>query len=54
MKINTAMAQMPAGYLFAEIAKRVKAYSADHPQASILRLHPNATILVDKAAASLL
>ena len=38
MKINTAMAQMPAGYLFAEIAKRVKAYSAEHPQADILRL----------------
>ena len=38
MKINTAMAQMPAGYLFAEIAKRVKAYSAENPQAHILRL----------------
>ncbi len=38
MKINTAMAQMPAGYLFAEIAKRVKAYSAEHPSAPILRL----------------
>ena len=38
MKINTAMANLPAGYLFAEIAKRVKAYSADHPDADILRL----------------
>ena len=38
MKINPAMAHLPAGYLFAEIAKRVKAYSADHPDADILRL----------------
>ena len=38
MKINTAMAQLPAGYLFAEIAKRVKQYSAENPGADILRL----------------
>ncbi len=38
MKINTSLAGMPAGYLFAEIAKRVKEYSAAHPEADILRL----------------
>ena len=38
MKINTALASMPAGYLFAEIAKRVKEYSQAHPDADILRL----------------
>ena len=38
MKINRNLAALPAGYLFAEIAKRVKAYSAEHPEADILRL----------------
>ena len=38
MKINTNLATLPAGYLFAEIAKRVKDYSAAHPEADILRL----------------
>ena len=38
MKINTALANLPAGYLFAEVAKRVKEYSAQHPEANILRL----------------
>ena len=38
MKINTSLAQMPAGYLFAEIAKRVKEFSAANPDADILRL----------------
>ena len=38
MKINTSLAQMPAGYLFAEIAKRVKEFSAANPDANILRL----------------
>lgn len=38
MKINTNLASLPAGYLFAEIAKRVKEFSADHPGAEILRL----------------
>jgi len=38
MKINTNLATLPAGYLFAEIANRVKAYSAQHPEADILRL----------------
>ena len=38
MKLNPHIAALPAGYLFAEIAKRVKAYSADHPEADILKL----------------
>lgn len=38
MKINQALADLPAGYLFAEIAKRVKEYSANNPKADILRL----------------
>ena len=35
MKINQNLAALPAGYLFAEIAKRVKDYSAAHPEADI-------------------
>ena len=38
MKINTNLASLPAGYLFAEIARRVKEYAASHPNADILRL----------------
>lgn len=38
MKINQNLAALPAGYLFAEIAKRVKEYSVAHPDADILRL----------------
>ena len=38
MKINTNLAMLPAGYLFAEIAKRVKEYAAKNPDADILRL----------------
>ena len=38
MKINRNLAALPAGYLFAEIARRVKEYSAAHPDADMLRL----------------
>ena len=38
MKINQSLAALPAGYLFAETAKRVKEYAAAHPGADILRL----------------
>lgn len=38
MRINSALAQLPAGYLFAEVAKRVKEYSQACPDADILRL----------------
>lgn len=38
MKINAALSRLPAGYLFAEISKRVRAYEAAHPQARLLRL----------------
>ena len=59
MKINPSLASLPAGYLFAEVAKRVKEYSALNPDADILRLgigdvtRPLAPAVVDalKAAA---
>ena len=38
MKINACLASLPAGYLFAEIAKRVKEYAAENPNADLLRL----------------
>ena len=38
MNINTHLASIPAGYLFAEVARRVKAYQQENPQADILRL----------------
>ena len=38
MKLNPHIAALPAGYLFAEIAKRVKMYSQEHPEADILKL----------------
>lgn len=38
MKLNSSLSAMPAGYLFAEIAKRVKEFSAANPDADILRL----------------
>ena len=38
MKINTHLATLPAGYLFAEVAQRVKEYSAAHPDQKILKL----------------
>ena len=38
MKINQHLAALPAGYLFAETAKRVKEYAFQHPGADILRL----------------
>lgn len=38
MKLNPHLAALPAGYLFAEVAKRVKAFSAAHPEADILKL----------------
>ncbi len=38
MKLNEHIASLPAGYLFAEIAKRVKAYQAAHPGADLIRL----------------
>ena len=38
MKLNAHIASLPAGYLFAEIAKRVKEFAAAHPEADILKL----------------
>lgn len=38
MKLNPHLAALPAGYLFAEVAKRVKNYAAANPDADILKL----------------
>lgn len=38
MNINTHLASLPGSYLFAEIANRVQAYTAAHPQNKVLRL----------------
>ena len=38
MLVNSALAGMPAGYLFSTIAARVRQYEADHPHAKLLRL----------------
>ncbi len=38
MKVNGHLAHMSKGYLFADIARRVKAYEAEHPGQTILRL----------------
>ena len=37
-RINDYFTRLPGSYLFAEIARRVKAYSAAHPNADIIRL----------------
>ncbi len=38
MKINQNMASLPAGYLFAEVARRVREYEKTHTDANLLRL----------------
>ncbi len=38
MRINSAIASLPAGYLFAEVAKRVRRYEENNPGKQILRL----------------
>ena len=38
MQINDEYGKLPGSYLFAEIARRLKAYQADHPDADIIRL----------------
>ena len=58
MKINANLASLPAGYLFAEVAKRVKEFSAANPDKNILRLgigdvtRPLAPAVVDAFAAA--
>ena len=37
-RINDNYLKLKAGYLFPEIARRVKAYSAENPQAKIIRM----------------
>ncbi len=38
MNVNAHIAALPAGYLFSEIAKRVKAFEAAHPDQKIIRM----------------
>ena len=38
MRINEHYAKLPAGYLFPEIGRRVRAYQAAHPDAKVIRL----------------
>jgi len=38
LKANPYYGRLPGGYLFAEIARRVKAYSAENPKADLIRL----------------
>ncbi len=38
MHVNPNFEKLPGNYLFAEVARRVKAYSAAHPEADILKL----------------
>jgi len=38
MHINEYIAQMPAGYLFAEIARRVREYEALNPASPVIRM----------------
>lgn len=37
-KVNDNYAKLPGSYLFAEIARRVAAYSAEHPEAKLIKL----------------
>ncbi|MCF0129075.1 MAG: LL-diaminopimelate aminotransferase [Pseudobutyrivibrio sp.] len=37
-KVNTNFQKLPGSYLFSTIAKKVAAYSAEHPEADIIRL----------------
>jgi len=38
LRVNPNFEKLPGNYLFAEVARRVKAYSAAHPDADILKL----------------
>ena len=38
MHINENFAKLPGSYLFSEIARRVAAYSGEHPAADLIRL----------------
>jgi LL-diaminopimelate aminotransferase len=38
VRINEHFAKLPAGYLFPEIGRRVRAYQAAHPDAKVIRL----------------
>ncbi|MDD3409625.1 MAG: LL-diaminopimelate aminotransferase [Eubacteriales bacterium] len=38
MRVNPNYEKLPGSYLFAEIARRVKTFSAEHPEANVVRL----------------
>lgn len=38
IKVNENYLKLPGSYLFSEIARRIQAYRADHPEADIIRL----------------
>ncbi|MEG0740863.1 MAG: LL-diaminopimelate aminotransferase [Clostridia bacterium] len=38
LKVNPNYEKLPGSYLFAEIARRIKAYAAENPQADLIRL----------------
>ena len=38
MHVNPNFEKLPGSYLFAEIARRVKAYQEEHPEADLIRL----------------
>ena len=38
MRINENFAKLPGSYLFSEIARRVAAYTGEHPEADLIRL----------------
>ena len=38
LKVNPHYEKLPGSYLFAEIARRVKEYGQEHPDAQLIRL----------------
>ena len=38
MRANPNFQKLPAGYLFPEIGRRVRAFAAAHPDAQVIRL----------------
>ena len=50
MKVNSNYQKLPGSYLFSEIARRVAAYSAAHPDAKLIKLGIGEASLTDEAA----
>ena len=38
VKVNENYLKLPGSYLFSEVARRINAYSAAHPEAKIIKL----------------